>query len=325
MYLNSLNENKIEEIVRILLPSLQDLFLLEEVPKISHNDSEKLKQELATLIRAINKLEESSKSDHPEQIENSKEIIREIIQLTFRPSTPIPKNVNPFDWIIKALQKGLDNKAIGKYFTGTKYPQYRICIENLSKKAYHSHTFNLVDDFVKKAQGNNEFLPLIQWISHIGADNKILTPHQTRINLQLIRNCMRIYSELSGHYEKYIALILGIHSTIENQKIADYNKIRRNGLAKNLELLKKIPELNMITLGFDIKIRNSIAHNSTAIIPSKRTIDFIDRNTKTNLSYKAFFEKTRELNALVYSLIQYNTIFNINKFIYIKKLFAKNN
>ena len=75
---------------------------------------------------------------------------------------------------------------------------------------------------------------------------------------------------------------------------------------KNLEIIKSEGR-EILTHGFDVLIRNSIAHKSYVFDPCDRVVRFSDpiRGRTEPVPYRLLFEKTRDLSCLVLALAQF--------------------
>lgn len=109
---------------------------------------------------------------------------------------------------------------------------------------------------------------------------------------------LRIYDELSGHYEKLIALVVVLLEILLTNTVPRYADVRKRRLYENMRCVEK-HGWRIFTLGFNRNIRNAIAHKTCNVDLVKETVDFYDVHKTFTMTFQEVQRETRELSALV--------------------------
>ncbi|MGI2335754.1 MAG: hypothetical protein ACRKGH_03810 [Dehalogenimonas sp.] len=122
------------------------------------------------------------------------------------------------------------------------------------------------------------------------------------------------YNDLAGHYEKSIALVVGLMKLLEGKQV-DYPSMRKRQLSANLKSVTK-REYSLLA-SLDKHIRNAIAHNQVILHPDKGSVTFYDAVSgfSSEYSYEDVRKKAKELAASVIALYAVPNLIHTELFI----------
>ncbi len=214
--------------------------------------------------------------------------------------TDIPKDVHAMDYffeIFEDLHKDFQFEM--PYLEGTRYGEYLSNLEELlvelKKKNQLEKAFNILDEFRKSEDAyiivQVTMQKLIEYYEFLQRDFSVIGKKQ-------VDKYLEIYDELSGVYEKLIALIRSLVALLKNDYRYRYETVRKKGLYHNIEYIKGT-RWKTFTYGFDRKMRNAIAHKTFKVDIIKGRIEFIDRTRTITLPFMEVQKRTRELSALL--------------------------
>jgi hypothetical protein len=121
---------------------------------------------------------------------------------------------------------------------------------------------------------------------------------------------------LSGMFEKFVSVLVGLVELDRQGTLVSFADVKRRQLNTNLTTLRSDGRFKHLLDAFDKTIRNSLAHETWSLSPSKRLIAFHDLGKHLELSFEQFLRKTRELAAVVLALIELRSFFLYVQFDY---------
>jgi len=284
--------------------------------KIAPLNEKGLQEKLNRVIKEINELDKktSSATTFKEKISIFKTFCR-----TF--ATEAPKDVDILEWIMSQLDPRLQISNDIKLSKNTNYLNYVNTLEKLAQEIYEREKDEPARAFLQDFKKSEDSYILGQSVFKSIDNYKHLQKKFRRIRKSHVEKCIRIYSDLSGDYEKQLRIIVGLLKLLRTRDIPRYQSIRSRGLYNNITMIEEEKDYLILVEGFDRIIRNSIAHNSYVFDVIKKEIKFVDRENRISLSYTEFVGRVRELNALVWALHLIHAIFMRQFFLDIKVAF----
>lgn len=224
------------------------------------------------------------------------------------------------DFIRKIIPEAVSVKSPLEYVRGRLFELKEPMVEYIKKSKYGDYIGyirRIIDSAMEKGSAqviayvtvNSAEADVKTWgqaiAGSIGKTIKFLTRDRRRFSTKLAFRCIDEYGKMSGVYERLVAIVAGFVS-IESYHIVEYLSFRRKSLSGNLSIIRNKGG-SVITNGFDILIRNSIAHHSYVIDPTVRKVRFTDpiSGKEAIVSYQVLFGKTRELSCLILALSQF--------------------
>lgn len=288
----------LENLFKEIIPTLELLFgkqMPENKRKEIENILDRLRLPATKYARHVDDLKVTG---NMAQLANlSDEFLKELIP-------DIPSGTSGFEYIQESLFK--PGKIEISYIKESKYDDYLRCIEDIVNTGVDQHLAEVNSYLfsVDKIEADN-----LAWAQPIGTDMartiKFLSNDRKRFSSKLAYKCVIEYSKMSGIYERLIKIIAGFVS-VESNKLINYSEFRKKGLSKCICIVNEKGR-DILTQGFEVKIRNSIAHKSYIFNTSTKSVDFTDSNPPVLVSvpYAKFFQKTRELSCLLLALSQF--------------------
>jgi hypothetical protein len=273
---------------------------------------EQLPEKLNKCMQVVTQIEAIQIETIPEKekILRSYQLINELFHLT----NTIPPEQDWLDFFIDKLGPVLIIPKDLSYLQNTKYLEYISAMNKLGMKLYHKGKYPLVKSFFSNISFTEDEYIIFQdffncTINHYRNLQKgqqyisklwtlLLPAHRRAVNKSQINKHIEIYFDLSGHYEKYLRILVGLLEIL-NDKTPDVSKIRRS-LSENHKNIDK--KCKILTEDFNVHIRNSIAHRSFFLDQASESIEFKDKRVKIQISYSDFSNKVKELSALVLAL-----------------------
>lgn len=288
----------VEELFKKFIPTLEQLLgkqLPDEKRKEIEDQLGKLRLPAKEYARRVDDLK--GIGDMAQLANLSDELLKELIP-------DIPSDTSGFEYIQESLFK--PGKIEISYIKESNYDDYLRCVEDIVNTGVNQH-FAEVNSYlvsVDKIEADN-----LAWAQPIGTDMartiKFLSNDRNRFSAKLAYKCVIEYGKMSGIYERLINIIAGFVS-VESNKPINYSGFRKKGLSKCVRIVNEKGR-DILTQGFEVKIRNSIAHKSYIFNTSTKAVDFTDSNPPVLVSipYAKFFQKTRELSCLLLALSQF--------------------
>jgi len=230
----------------------------------------------------------------------SKEKFYKLTDACLKTSIPqISKNVHAMDYLLQVCQELKEIRFNWVFLKDTKYAEYLTSLEKLTNELRESNkigdSWKVLDEF----RHSKDFYLLLQaTFQKLIKHYEFLARNFRRIEKKQLDKYLEIYEELSGAYEKFISLIATLIQLLQTDANCKYEIARRNKLYAN-ELSIKKSGWAIFVSSFNRNIRNAIAHNTCKIDIIKKTVEFIDRNKTTILTFREAQKETRELGALV--------------------------
>ena len=220
-------------------------------------------------------------------------------------------------------QKILNVNRVSKFFIGTKFlSYYKLSKELINEVNNDSSKIIKINSLFKNPTALEDllytFLPPSKLFKNTGYIHRPVKKWSNEV-LQKVNDS---YGSLSGIYEKQIRLVNAIIRIIEGKDM-DYNKIYNDNLANNVNFVKNNKKYSKLG-DFDVVMRNAINHSTILSNINNRTVTYKDRNKRVTYSYKDALQKTRNLNALVHSLILMINYIQYSNLLRLKAVFEQN-
>lgn len=221
---------------------------------------------------------------------------------------------NMFDILDEQLTKYFDNPGDNDFKCNTNFITYRDTVFIIVDKIYSDKHLQNVGEYAKK-QSTDEAIGVLQHTREINTEDRdYLNKIHNKITIRVVKRYKRIYSNLSGIFEKYVRLLVWI-KMLFNGKKPEYDTIKNKSLSSHVNFLNDDPMFSNLVAPFSTTIRNAISHTpQTVIDPLRQKIIFLDsRDSSKNviLGFSEFITKTKELGADVYILSMIGLAMNI--------------
>lgn len=281
-----------------MIPSLEIIFG-RKLPKDKREEIEKLLETLKSpsqeFAQKVDTLKDSYTDSEIAQI--SEDFLRKII-----PEAGSVKS--PLEYVRGRLFE--IKEPVVEYIKKSKYGDYIRYIRRIIDSAMGKASVQVITYVTEVNTADADVKTWGQAIGGgIGKTTQFLTRDRRRFSTKLAFRCIDEYGKMSGVYERLVAIIAGFVS-IESDHTVRYPSFRRKSLSRNLSIIRNKGG-SVITSGFDILVRNSIAHHSYVIDPTVRKVRFTDPigGKERIVSYRVLFGKTRELSRLILALSQF--------------------
>ncbi len=195
-----------------------------------------------------------------------------------------------------------------KFIRRTKYGSYHRTLLSLAKSIYYAgrrvSAENLFGDF----QTSPDARALVQtvvgrrWTREIAYLDDI-----RRVDKRAVERMVAIYHLLAGIFEKCVCILVGLVEVDRKGESRPYADLKKRQLNANLLSLSSDGRFTQILEAFNKTIRNSLAHQTWAISPSKRSIMFSDLGKHVERGFEEFLKDTRELASVVFALVELRT------------------
>jgi len=224
--------------------------------------------------------------------------------------TEVPKNVHVLDYLFQVCEEMEDARFDFPYLKDTRYFLYMRGLKRLFKKLNKRNRIGnklwaIFDEFRYSRDAYTlvqaTFQRLMKYYKFLGKDFQVIRKKE-------IDEYLRIYDELSGHYEKLIALLVILLEILLTNTVPKYADVRKRRLHENTCFVEK-HGWRIFTLGFNRNVRNAMAHKTFNVDLVKEKVDFYDVRKTFTMSFREVQKETRELSALL--LILPNVIISI--------------
>lgn len=214
--------------------------------------------------------------------------------------TEVPKSVHVMDYLFQVCEEMEGARFDFPYLKDTRYFQYLRGLKRLFKKLNEKNKIEnklwvVLDEFRYSKDAYTlvqaTFQRLMNYYKFLGKNFKVIKKKE-------IDQYLKIYDELSGHYEKLIALVVVSLEILLTNSPSGYEDVRKRRLYENMRFVEK-HRWRIFTLGFNRNIRNAIAHKTHEVDLIKETVDFYDVEKSFTLTFKGVQKETRELSALL--------------------------
>ena len=214
--------------------------------------------------------------------------------------TEVPKNVHVLDYLFQVCEEMEDARFDFPYLKDTRYFLYMRGLKRLFKKLNKRNRIGnklwaIFDEFRYSRDAYTlvqaTFQRLMKYYKFLGKDFQVIRKKE-------IDEYLRIYDELSGHYEKLIALLVILLEILLTNTVPKYADVRKRRLHENMCFVEK-HGWRIFTLGFNRNIRNAMAHKTCNVDLVKETVDFYDVRKTFTMTFQEVQKETRELSALL--------------------------
>jgi hypothetical protein len=238
----------------------------------------------------LNKLENAS-------IKERFYLATDIILRTIMPD--IPKGIHAMDYLFKACEEISYSQFTFSFLKDTRYSEYLKSLRDLIKKLEEEGKIDKALNLLYEFKDTNDAYTLLQsTLQKIINYYKFLSQNYTTIKKEKLDKYLEIYSEMSGQFEKIIALVATLIEILRMDTDNKYKNSRKRRAYDNICYIKKNGYENLV-LGFNRNIRNALAHKTYKIDIIKETVDFYDVDKKITLTFREAQKETRELAALL--------------------------
>jgi len=195
-----------------------------------------------------------------------------------------------------------------KFVRRTKYASYHKTLLSLARSIYYAgrrvSAENLFGDF----QTSPDSRALVQTIVGRRWAREIAYLDRVRhVDKRAAERLVTIYHLLDGIFEKCVCLLVGLVEVDRIGESRPFADLKRRQLNANLLSLSSDVRFTQILGAFNKTIRNSLAHQTWAISPSKKTIMFSDLGKHVERGFAEFLKDTRELASVVFALVELRT------------------
>jgi predicted protein tyrosine phosphatase len=209
----------------------------------------------------------------------------------------IPEDVHVMDALFRALEVLKEFRFEFSYLKNTKYSDYIQAVEELLKQIDRESKIEFAGNFLFNFKDTNDAYALLQaTFQKIPDYYKFLEQELKEIKKKDVDRYLEIYDELSGHFEKTVALLAGLGSILLTNSIPNYDNLKKRRLYANLLILKK-QGYEKTTSGFNRHIRNAIVHRTFKVDLVNENVTFYDVNIEFKNSFLELQKSTRELSA----------------------------
>jgi len=212
----------------------------------------------------------------------------------------IPKNVHAMDYLFQICEELLrDFRFDWRYLRDTKYTEYLQSLKTLMAELKREQKMSKAWDVINEFKNSQDFYPLIQaTLQRLIKHYEFLARDFPKIEKKQIDKYLEIYEELSGHYEKFISLLVALIQLTGTNNEISYEDARKRGLYQNIRFIEK-SGWEIFVSGFNRKIRNAIVHKTCKVDILKEIVEFVDRNKTITLTFQEIQKETRVLAALL--------------------------
>jgi len=211
----------------------------------------------------------------------------------------IPKNTHVMDHLFQVCKELKDSRFDWAYLKDTKYSKRLEGMEKLANELQEAGKIGKSWEVLNEFKDSKDFYLLLQaTLQRILKHYEFLAQDFSEIRKKQVDKYLEIYDELSGVYEKFIALLFALIQLSRTEAIYRYESARKRSLSSNIFFIKE-NGWEILVSGFNRNIRNAIAHKTCNVDILQETVEFIDRDTTVVLTFKEAQKETRELGALL--------------------------
>jgi hypothetical protein len=211
----------------------------------------------------------------------------------------VPKNTHAMDYLFQICEELRNARFNFRYLKDTNYAMYLQSLKKLMHKLEKEHKINESWEALKDFKNSKDFHPLLQLsFQRIIKHYEFLEQDFSKIEKKQLDKYLEIYEELSGIYEKFVSLIVALIYLLQTNDDQKYQDARKRALSENIADVEK-KGWKIFVSGFNKNVRNAIVHKTCKIDILKETVDFIDRDKTSVLTFREVQKETRELSALV--------------------------
>jgi hypothetical protein len=224
----------------------------------------------------------------------------DLVAALFPPGMKIPKGAHPIDWLLQKLGKVFQD--LSTHPVGRKYLS---AVNRVIEKYVEGDRPEVADAFLASS-GRQEaaviFQSFFRRVRGRGSASSMREHEVKRPSMEQVPQLLQLYATLAGTYEKLICRLLGLIA-IQEGKLQEYERLRRQRLASNMARLAKYPDMALFVKGFNRPLRNAIAHEDVESVLTPRRVRFRERGKRYSLSPGQLSRQVLETTALVMSLL----------------------
>ena len=215
----------------------------------------------------------------------------------------IPENVHAMDYLFQVCEELLRGFRFDwPYLRDTEYTEYLQSLERLMTELKRGQKISKSWEVLEEFKNSKDFYPLLQaTIQRLIKHYEFLARDSPKIVKKQIDRYLEIYGELSGHYEKFISLLVALIKLLREYADHSYEAARKCSLSQNVHFVER-SGWGIFTSGYNRNMRNAIAHKTLRIGIIEEEVGFIDRYSTVTMDFKSVQKETRELAALLLML-----------------------
>lgn len=195
-----------------------------------------------------------------------------------------------------------------KFVRRTKYTVYHKILLSLANSIYYAGRRVSAENFFADFQASPDARALVQTLVGRRWTREATYLDEIRhLDKRAVERLVTIYHLLAGIFEKSVTALVGLVEVDRNGASRSFADLKRRQLNANLLSLRSDGRFAQILQAFDKTIRNSLAHQTWSISPSKKVITFNDLGKQVEVGFKEFLKKTRELASVTFALVELRT------------------
>jgi len=204
----------------------------------------------------------------------------------------IPREEHAMDYLFETCKELLDLRFTFSFLKNTRYSEYLQSLESLIEKLKEEGKIDKAWDLIYEFKDTSDAYTLLQATFQKIIDYyKFLSQDFPTIEKKHLDKYLEIYSEMSGQYEKIIALIAALVKILRTDASYMYENARKKKIEKH--------GMRGLISGFYRNIRNALAHKTYKLDIIKETVDFYDIDRTITLTFEEIQKETRELATLL--------------------------
>jgi hypothetical protein len=211
----------------------------------------------------------------------------------------IPEEMHAMDYFIDLGEELSDFRFTFPFLEDTRYLEYLQSLQSLgdmlTDKDKISEAFKVIYEFKESKDAfpllQSTFQRLIDYYEFLSDDSVV-------VEKKKLDKYLEIYGELSGQYEKFIALVAVMLAMVRENADHSYENARKRRLYNNIRYIEK-RGWKSLTSGFNRNLRNAIAHKTYKVDIVRETVEFHDVSKAITLTFGEVQRETRELGALL--------------------------
>jgi len=212
----------------------------------------------------------------------------------------IPTHVHAMDYLLQTSEELVRNfRFPWHYLVGTRYDDYLQALEQLMSELKKKNKINMSLEISTEFRASKDFYLLLQaTLQKLIKYYEFLEKDFPQIEKKQVDMYLEIYEELSGHYEKFIALIAALIRLSETNVKPKYETARSRSISRNMLYVER-SGWSIFVSGFNRNMRNAIAHKTLSVDIVKQAVELIDRKKILTMTFKEVQKETRELSSLL--------------------------
>jgi hypothetical protein len=197
----------------------------------------------------------------------------------------------------------------------TKYATYHKTLLSLARSSYYAGRRVSAENLFADFQTSPDARALVQTLVGRRWTWEIAYLDRTRhLDKRTAERLVIIYHLLAGVFEKCVSVLVGLVEVERNGASRPFADLKKRQLSANLLSLSSDGRFTQILEAFNKTIRNSLAHQTWSISPSKKSIVFNDLGKHVERRFEEFLKDTRELASVVFALIELRTFLSYVQF-----------